>query len=155
MMNLENVAAASALDNNILVVIENTPSRVFFGEEGNIKESVRLEFDAFFKNNVLPDFLKEVEILKLNSQPLSMARMSLGCSSCKVAAFLIGVGIVSAAAAGLTSITATSAIVIELAAFAGVSTAAALTFILTLGSAIASGVQDVVGEICVWTTACP
>ncbi|MFT5549551.1 MAG: heme/copper-type cytochrome/quinol oxidase subunit 3 [Candidatus Azotimanducaceae bacterium] len=57
--------------------------------------------------------------------------------------------------AGLTIIGATSSIVVSLASWAGVATATALGFIVSLATTIVMGVQKVAEKICEWSGFCP
>lgn len=76
------------------------------------------------------------------------------CTLCKIGAYSIAAVIVAVGAAALTYLTAASAPVVALAAFAGVSAPTALAFIVGLGAAVTEGVSAVASEICQWTEAC-
>jgi hypothetical protein len=77
------------------------------------------------------------------------------CSVCTVSAWSIAAGIVAIGAVGLTSLTATTSIVIALASWAGVLPTTALAFIASLAVSITAGVSEVAKKICEWAGLCP
>jgi hypothetical protein len=76
------------------------------------------------------------------------------CTVCKIGTWTLAVLIVAVGAAGVTFLTEGAAPVVALAAFAGVSAATSLAFIVGLVAAVGAGLDIVVTSICQWTKLC-
>lgn len=151
--NFEKVLESASRDKVIYDLLLEKPSEIFYP---NMEKSLRNDFDQFFAANISQLVKRTVGQGSVRDLSVETSEFpSVGCASCQVAAFSVSALIVAAAAAGLSTLTASSAVVLQLAAFAGVSSTTALAFIVSLGATIAGGVTEVVGAVCEWTGSCP
>jgi hypothetical protein len=147
-MEFQRVIDAAGTDDAVLTALRNDPYALLF--PGQERAAFRkADFNLYFAEEIEPLIFSLSPSIALKSFP------SVSCAACKTGAYSIAALIVAAAAAGLSTLTATSSVVVQLATFAGVGTNTALVFIVTLGAAAANGVSDVVNAICDWMGACP
>ncbi len=137
-------------DLNLLGQLVSNPGQVFASAGYPLAAYQIDNFNQFVREEVKFDGL--IQQLKSGT---SLANVSdIGCTLCKIGCYTIAVAIVAVGAGALTFLTAGSAPVLALAAFAGVTAAVSLAFIVTLATAVAAGVAAVAYNICNWTSAC-
>lgn len=134
-------------DEGFLDRLITNPSRMFASVGMWIPENVSTDFDLFFQQEVQP--------LLMQVRQGEAGFPSLGCASCKVAAWSVAALIVATGAGALAMLTVASPAVLALAGFAGVAPAAALAFIQSLAVAIGGGISAVALKICEWMKVCP
>lgn len=140
----------AAKDKNLLSQLIVNPGQVFASAGFPIDSWNESDFNDYCREEAsLPSLLSH-----LNDDGNLMGYDGVGCTLCKIAAYTVAIAIVAVGAGGLSLLTAGSAPVLALAAFAGVAATSALAFIVTLGAAISGGVGVVASYICEWTGAC-
>lgn len=161
-LRVANAAIRSALtDAGKARSLDSDPAR-YFRESGiDIPPELDGEFNQMFRETqprLLQHARLHAEAGQFSDEALVqlevLAFPSFACAACSVGAFSIAAVIVALGAAGLAALTPEAAVVVALAAFAGVSAEVALAFIATLGTVVAGGVAAVVKAICGWTGAC-
>ena len=148
-ISLDQALNLASQDTEVWEMLQERPSKLFFEELPERSSEYYSQFDNFFKKEILPTLTQED-----TGKIVYSAFPSVGCASCKVAAYGLGATIVALGAAGIATLSTGSAIVVQLAAFAGVSQTAALAFIVSLATSLAGGIVSVVDSICGWTGAC-
>lgn len=132
-----------------------SPTDVFIEAGFPIQHFDRERFNKFFHDQISAEQNGSSLLGTLKGQEGSLEEVGGWlCTTCVIASWTLALGIVGVGAAGLSVLTASSAIVVAVAAFAGVAKATALLFIKGLAAAVSSGVTAVADEICRWTGAC-
>ncbi|MFD0910720.1 hypothetical protein [Ruegeria arenilitoris] len=150
-----NVVEAAVLDEEFRARLLDNPSSTMNSVGMCVPDYSIGEFNEVFRNRVDPLLAEAQRILQAN-MPLSVKNLpSFSCAACTVAAWTVAAIIVAVGAAGVATLTLTSAPVIALASFVGTSALAALVFIQSLGATIGGGILAVAKAICTWIGACP
>lgn len=112
------------------------------------------QFEAF--NQYLRDTIKFGDVLRhLAARKRLEDFVDIECLLCQIGVYSIAAIIAGIAAGGVAYLTAGSAPVIALAAFASVTAQSALVFINGIIATIVVGVTGVALAICQWINACP
>lgn len=150
-----NVIEAAVVDLEFRNQLLENPSRIMNSVGLCIPERTQPEFDEVARSEIFPILTEADELLAANA-PLSLKNLpSFSCAACTVSVWGVAALITAVGAGAVATLTVTSGPVLALASFAGVSVAAALAFIQSLGVAIAAGVASVAKAICKWINACP
>lgn len=147
---IQNALQAAADDPELRARMQADPAATFAEMGMLIPEGTAEEFNAMFRERTAPAF----SMMGEGVGDLMMAWPSAGCTACTISAWTVAGLIVAVGAGALATLSATSAPVVALAAWAGVSNAAALAFIGSLAATIGGGVTAVARAICEWVGAC-
>lgn len=148
-ISLDQALNLASQDTEVWEILRKRPSKLFIEDVPSRSPEYDSQFNDFFREEILPKLKREgTDKITYSAFP------SMGCASCKVAAYGLGATIIALGAAGIATLSTGSAIVIQLAAFAGVSQTAALAFIASLAASLAGGIVSIVDSICGWTGAC-
>ncbi len=111
-------------------------------DKTDIETALQSAFQPKFTGEQLDSFVAKYELV------------SWGCFWCQLGVWTLAIAIVVIVTIVGAAITVQSGAVVALAAFAGVSAAAALIFVRTIIALVVMGVNKIVTSICGWTGAC-
>lgn len=142
--------------------LSSDPSETFLAAGMTLSSigGLRTEFNDYFRQQGEPVLAKIQEghatnnIRSLKEIDAQLESFSVKCTACKVGVIGVAGAIVAVGVVGLASLAETVPVVASAAAFLGISTTEALSFLKTLAPKVESGVNSVAEALCQKLGAC-